>query len=76
MKIKVFEEVVKAEEKEIEEEELMTQAEAGKVLGMTGAGIRSAMNRQKLPTIILPGIKTKFTKKSSVYELAEQNNLQ
>ena len=56
-------------EMEIEERELITQVEAGKMLGMTGEGVKSAMNRGVLPEVMIPGKKKKYTLRANVEEI-------
>jgi len=57
---------------EISTDNLVTQAEAGKMLGITPAGVRSAMDAGRLPMIVVDNFKRKFTLKADVEKMAAE----
>ena len=60
------------EEANLSKYELMTQAEAAKRLGITVAGVRSAMDSGHLPTVFVPGKRWRVTLRSAVEEMARE----
>ena len=60
------------EEINISRSELITQVEAGKILGITPEGVRSAMNAGRLPMVFLKGKSRRVTLRSAVEEMARE----
>ncbi|MHC4749253.1 MAG: hypothetical protein ACYTFW_05200 [Planctomycetota bacterium] len=57
----VFREVVTFEEETHLVKDVITLAQAAQITGITQAGVRSAMNRGKLPIIWIKGVNHRYT---------------
>lgn len=54
---------------EMDETKLCTQAEASKILGITAAGVRSAMDAGRLPTYFMYSLRGRMTLREAVIEM-------